>query len=222
MLRRRLGLGAALLLTAACAMHVQAGWRDLLGSDASAWRGYKAETLPGGWKYDAATGVLTCADGGGDIVTRDQFTDFEFEIEWRVTSGANSGILFRAGEGTEHIYENSTEYQVLDNTKHPDGKNPLTSAGSNFALYAATTDVTKPVGEWNSARIVARGAHVEHWLNGVKVIEYELWTPAWTEAVAKSKFRQWPTYGLARSGHIGLQDHGDVVSFRRARIREIH
>ncbi len=217
---RKLLICSLLLVTTACAS-ANGGWRDLLANDASAWRGYKSDSLPSGWQFDAASGVLTRVSGGGDIITRDQFTDFEFVVDWKVTPGANSGIFIRANEATDRIYENATEYQVLDNTTHPDGRNPLTSAGSNFALVAATPDVTKPVGEWNTTRIVARGAHVEHWLNGTKVVEYELWAPAWTEAVQGSKFRQWPTYGLGRSGHIGLQDHGNVVSFRNIRIREI-
>lgn len=217
---RRLFISSLLLLATACAS-ANGAWRDLLASDVSAWRGYKSDTLPSGWQFDAASGVLTRVTEGGDVITREEFSDFEFEVDWKLTPGANSGIFFRAGEGTDRIYENATEYQVLDNSRHPDGRNPLTSAGSNFALYAATSDVTKPVGEWNTTRIIARGAHVEHWLNGTKVLAYDLWTPAWSAAVAASKFRQWPTYGLAKRGHIGLQDHGNVVSFRHARIREL-
>lgn len=195
---------------------------DLLAGGAERhWRGYRMDSLPSAWAYDAATGVLTRSSYGGDIVTRQQFTDFEFEVEWKVGPKGNSGIFYRATEATGVIYENAAEMQVLDNGGHGDGVNPLTSAGANYALDAPIRDVTKPVGEWNTARIVAVGPHVEHWLNGVKLLEYELWTPEWTAKVAASKFNQWPTYGLARRGHIGLQEHGDVVSFRNIRIREI-
>ncbi|MBL8996633.1 MAG: DUF1080 domain-containing protein [Gemmatimonadetes bacterium] len=224
-------LVAALLLAAACAQAQQAPalpqgtragpWVDLLAGDASAWRGYKAATLPAGWRFDAATGILTRVSAADDIVTKAQYGDFELELEWRVGPKGNSGVFYRAGEGTERIYENAPEMQILDNAGHRDGLNPKTSAGSNYALNAPVADVTRPAGEWNRARIVAIGAHVEHWLNGTKVVEYELWSDAWKAGVAASKFNEWPTYGLAKRGHIGLQDHGDVVSFRNIRIREL-
>jgi hypothetical protein len=194
-------------------------WIDLQQADA--WRGYRRNDLPLGWEFDATSGELTRRRGGGDIITRAQFTDFELELEWKVGARGNSGVFYRANEGTRVIYENAPEMQVLDNTAHADGRNALTSAGANYGLDAPVRDVTRPVGEWNRARIVARGARVEHWLNDVKVVEYDAWTDAWSAKVAASKFAAWPTYGLGRRGHVGLQDHGDVVSFRSIRIREI-
>jgi hypothetical protein len=194
-------------------------WIDLQRADA--WRGYRRETLPDGWRFDAATGILTRAAGGGDIITRQQFADFELELEWKVGPRGNSGVFYRATEGTRRIYENAPEMQILDNTGHADGRNSLTSAGANYALHAPAQDVTRPVGEWNRVRIVARGAHVEHWLNGVKVVEYEMWTDDWKAKVAASKFAAWPAYGWGDRGYIGLQDHGDVVQFRGLRVREL-
>ena len=195
---------------------------DLLaGGAARHWRGYRVDSLPSAWAYDSTTGVLTRTRFGGDIITRQQYTDFELELEWKVGTRGNSGIFYHATEETPVIYENAAEMQVLDNTGHADGRSSLTSAGANYGLVAPVRDVTRPVGEWNRARLVVIGSHVEHWLNGVKLLEYELWTPAWTGKVAASKFSQWPRYGLARRGHIGLQEHGDVVSFRNIRIREI-
>ena len=195
---------------------------DLLaGGAARHWRGYRQDSLPSAWAYDAATGVLTRTRQGGDIITRQQYTDFELTLEWQVGPAGNSGIFYRATESTGIIYENAPEMQVLDNKGHRDGSNALTSAGANYALDAPVRDVTRPVGEWNQARLVVVGPHVEHWLNGVKLLEYELWTPAWMAKVAASKFREWPSYGLARRGHIGLQEHGDVVSYRNIRIRVI-
>lgn len=196
-------------------------WQDLLaGGAARHWREYRQETLPAGWQYDAATNTLT-RRSGKDIITREQYGDFELELEWQVGPKGNSGIFYRATESTDVIYENATEMQVLDNAGHRDGASPLTSAGANYALYAPVRDVSRPAGEWNRVRIVAVGPHVEHWLNGVKVVEYEAWTPEWTAKVKASKFDQWPAYGLARRGHIGLQDHGDVIAFRNIRIREL-
>jgi hypothetical protein len=231
-LRAALGLGALCVLSLSLSGCVRARqprpgvstgpWTDLLGPDAVAnWRGYRADSLPSAWAFDAATGVLTRTRFGGDIVTREEYTDFELELEWRVGEKGNSGVFYHATEGTAVIYENAPEMQILDNKGHNDGKNTLTSAGANYGLDAPVRDVTKPAGEWNKARIVVTGPHVEHWLNDVKLLEYERWTPEWTAKVAKTKFAQWPTYGLARRGRIGLQEHGDVVSFRRIRIREL-
>jgi hypothetical protein len=197
------------------------GWLNLLVDPAVQWRGYRQDSLPGGWRFDPATRELTRAAAAGDLITRAQWSDFELELEWKVGPRGNSGIFYRANEGTTRIYENAPEYQILDNTGHPDGRNSGTSAGANYALHAPAADVTRPVGEWNEARIVAVGAHVEHWLNGVKVVEYEMGSADWAARVQASKFAQWPTYGLATRGHIGLQDHGDVVSFRNIRIREL-
>lgn len=196
-------------------------WTDLLEQPAVQWRGYQKEVLPAGWRYDAATRVLTRAAGGGDIITRDQYGDFELELEWRVGPKGNSGVFYRATEATARIYENAPEMQILDNAGHNDGKNTLTSAGSNYALDAPARDVTRPVGEWNQARVVAVGDRIEHWLNGVKVVDYTQGSADWLAKVKASKFAQWPTYGLARRGHIGLQDHGDVVDFRNIRVREL-
>lgn len=189
-------------------------------NDAALWRGYRRNDLPAGWEFNATSGELTRTRGGGDIITRAEFTDFELELEWKVGPRGNSGVFYRANEGTRVIYENAPEMQILDNAGHADGRNSLTSAGAHYALDAPVRDATRPVGEWNHTRIVVRGAHVEHWLNGVKVVEYEAWTDGWKVKVAASKFAAWPTYGLAARGHIGLQDHGDVVSFRKMRIRE--
>ena len=229
-LRAAFGLGALCIFSLAGCAHgqpvppgVKAGpWTDLLGPDAvTHWRGYRVDSLPSAWAFDPATGVLTRTRPGGDIVTRQEYADFELVVEWRVGEKGNSGIFYHATEGTAVIYENAPEMQILDNTAHNDGKNTLTSAGANYGLDAPVRDVTRPLGEWNTARIVVIGPHVEHWLNGVKLLEYELWTPEWTAKVAKTKFAQWPTYGLARRGRIGLQEHGDVASFRHIRIREL-
>ena len=209
--------GVALPLTAQSSASPSA-WINL--SIAAEWRGYRRDTLPSAWRFDR-DGVLTFSGSGGDIITRRPFGDFELELEWRIAVGGNSGVFYRATEGTRGIYENAAEMQVLDNAAHPDGKLATTSAGSNFALHGPPRDVSRPAGEWNTARLVVRGPNVEHWLNGVKVVEYELWSDDWKARVAASKFAAWPAYGWNDRGHIGLQDHGDTVSFRHMRIREI-
>lgn len=197
-----------------------AQWISLFdGQSTTGWRGYRQREMPDGWK--AVDGALTRVGEGGTIVTEREFDDFELELEWKVAPAGNSGIFYRATEETPRIFENATELQVLDNVRHPDNKTPLTLAGANYGLYPAPADAAKPVGEWNHVRIIARGAHVEHWLNGRKVVDYELWSPDWEARVKASKFAQWPPYGRARRGRIGLQDHGDWVAYRNIRIREL-
>jgi nucleoside transporter len=192
------------------------------GSSLDAWRGYRRTETPAAWRIEeGALAFVPGGDGGGDLVTRAQFGDFELELDWRVAPGANSGIFYRAQETKPYIFETAAEMQVLDNGGHADGASPLTSAGSNFGLYPAEPDVTRPVGEWNRARIVARGAHVEHWLNGTKLLEYEQGSDDWKRRVADSKFAAWPDYGAALRGHIGLQDHGNRVWYRNIRIRPL-
>lgn len=194
-------------------MTQEPAWRTLQ------WRGYQKTELPAGWQV--IDGALTRVARGGDIVSTEQFGDFELELEWMVRAAGNSGIFFRALETTPLIYHNAPEYQVLDDAGHADGRNPLTSAGSNYGLHAAPRGVVKPAGQWNTARLLVRGNHVEHWLNGQKVVEYELHSPEWKALVAGSKFKEWPSYGQAVRGHIGLQDHGDWVAFRNIRIRSL-
>ena len=209
--------------TTVAAAVVDTNWRSLFdGQSMTGWRSYRGTGVHPQWQ--AKDGMLTVAGRGGDagdIVTDAEFGDFELEAEWRVQRGGNSGIFYRAAETTDRIYETAPEYQVLDDARHPDGKFPLTSAGAAYGLYAPPRGVVKPAGEWNAARIVARGNHVEHWLNGQKVVDYELGSPDWTAKVQASKFKDWPGYGKSARGHIGLQDHGDTVSFRNIRIREL-
>jgi hypothetical protein len=138
-----------------------------------------------------------------------------------VAEGGNSGIMYRVTENAGATYESGPEMQVLDDERHPDGRSRLTAAGSLYGLYPAPAGVVKPAGEWNAVRIVARGPHVEHWLNGVKVVEYEIGSPDWETKVAAGKFRAWPRFGRAASGHIALQDHGDRVAYRDIRIRTL-
>jgi hypothetical protein len=196
------------------------GWTILFdGTTTQAWRGFRREDLSSGWQ--SVDGALTRLSDAGDIITRDQFGDFELELEWKVARGGNSGVMFRVTEDDSSTYRSGPEMQVLDDAGHADGRSRLTAAGSNYALHAAPAGVVKPAGEWNHARLIARGSHVEHWLNGQKVVEYELWSPEWEALVKASKFAAWPGYGRARRGHIALQDHGDWVAYRNIRIRVV-
>ena len=197
-----------------------AGWELLFdGRALDGWRDYNRDDLSDGWA--AREGLLTRVGSGGDIITRREFTDFELSLEWRVEEAGNSGVFYRAAEGEERIHHSAPEMQVLDDERHPDGQSPLTSAGANYGLHATPRGIVHPAGEWNSARIRIEGNHVEHWLNGAKVVEYDLGSPRWEALVANSKFGDWPAYGRAPSGHIGLQDHGDPVWYRNMKVRVI-
>jgi len=196
-------------------------WKTLLdGTSLDAWRGYKGAPIPEGWKIES--GALVKEKPVADIVTKDEFGDFELEMEWKIGRAGNSGIFYRGTEEYDHIYWSAPEYQLLDDLEASDNKTRLTCAGSVFAVYPSPTGHLKAVGDWNRARIIARGAHVEHWLNGFKLVEYELWSPDWEAKVKASKFNDWPNYGRSKRGHIAMQgDHAGALAFRNIRIREI-
>jgi hypothetical protein len=197
---------------------MQESWKPLFnGHSLEGWRGFKSSAPPSGWT--AVDRTLARTGSGGDILTVDEFGDFELRLQWKIAEGGNSGIFFRVVDTGREVWESGPEMQILDNARHVDGKNPLTSTGANYGLHAPVRDVTRPVGEWNDVRLVVAGARVEHWLNGVKVVEYELWSPAWESLVKASKFVTMPAYGRAKRGRIALQDHGDQVWFRNITIR---
>jgi len=164
-------------------------------------------------------GALTRTGAGGDIISTDEFKNFELSIDWKIEIGGNSGIFYRASEDSEAIYWNAVEMQVLDDAKHPDGQDRMTSAGAAYDLYPSPKGHVNPGGEWNTARLIVNGNHVEQWLNGFKLLEYELGSPDWNAKVAASKFKPHPRFGNNAQGHIGLQDHSNVVAFRNIKIR---
>jgi hypothetical protein len=175
--------------------------------------------MPAGWQV--IDGALTRVDTAGDIVTNDKYGNFELALEWKVTEGGNSGIFYRVGEDSDYPWQTGLEMQVLDDARHPDGRSPLTSAGALYAIYPAPRGVVRPAGEWNAVRIVVNGHHIEHWLNGVKVVDAETASSDWEARVKQSKFATMPRYGKEDTGYIGLQDHGDRVAYRNIRIRTL-
>lgn len=195
------------------------GWRLLFdGQTTSGWRGYRRPDMPNGWKV--VDGTLTKDTVSGDILTTDRFGDFELQLEWKLAASGNAGLFYRATEEYERIYWSAPEYQLLDDTNAPDGQSRLTAAGAAYALYPAPAGSVRPAGEWNSTRVIMRGAHVEHWLNGQKLLEYELESQDWEAKVKASKFVSWPNYGRAKEGHIGIQgDHEGMLALRNIKIR---
>lgn len=202
------------------AAEAREGWRLLFdGHSTRGWRGYRRADMPAGWQV--VDGALTRVGEGGDIITERQYRSFELKLEWKLGPRGNSGIFYLVTEDGEASYHSGPEMQVLDDAGHPDGGSRLTASGANYGLDPAPAGVVRPVGEWNEVLIRVRYPRVEHWLNGVKVVAYELGSPEWTRKVAESKFRQWPGYGQAARGHIALQDHGDWVAYRGIKIREL-
>ena len=215
---------AAVFLLSACAwVQDEAAvhpWHPLLDDKGSAWRGWKSGGLPDGWKI--SDGVLSKDGEVEDLVSRRTYGDFELEFEWKIGEGGNSGVFYRGTREYEYVFWSAPEYQLLDDANAPDGRSRLTSAASNYGLYAAPAGVVRPHGEWNEARIVVDGAHVEHWLNGRKVVEYELGSPDWKAKVAASKFGKFPHFGLAPRGHLAIQgDHPGSLALRNVRVREL-
>lgn len=203
------------------------GWKLLFdGTSSEGWRGYNKEQFPEkGWEIkDDAITVLP-GGGGGDIITEDTYENFILTLEWKVEKGGNSGIFYHGLEQPgEPVYWSAPEIQVLDNENHPDanrGENGNRKAGSLYDLIPAKPQNAKPFGEWNQVKIVVNNPHVEHWQNGEKVVEYERWTKEWNEMLRNSKFKPHPEFGAAHRGYIGLQDHGDRVSFRNIKIKEL-
>jgi len=216
-----LSCGAARFAAADPAPVAPGPWHSLLQNDsAPAWRGWKEPGLPAGWHV--AAGVLSKDGQVDDLVTTQSFGDFELELEWKIGKGGNSGIFYRGTRDYDHVYWSGPEYQLLDDANAPDGKSRLTAAAAAYALYGAPAGVVQPFDHWNKTRLVVRGTHVEHWLNGRKVVEYELNSADWKSKVSASKFTAYPNYGLATTGLIGLQgDHPGALAIRRIRIREL-
>ncbi len=183
------------------------------------WRGYKDPAWPSGWKVEY--GVLSRVGGGDDLITVEKFADFELELEWKISSGGNSGVMYRVSTGDKAAYFSGPEFQILDDAAHHDGKVASTSAGALYALYAPSEQAVLPAGEWNHSRIVVRGNHIEHWLNGKQIVSAEIGSEDWQRQLKKSKFADWPKFAKNREGHIALQDHGNPVWYQDIRIRRL-
>ena len=210
-----------------------AGWRLLFdGKTFDGWRGFHSDKVPKGWTIEDGCIKKIPAHGelgqaGGDLITTDQFSSFELSIEWKLSKGGNNGIKYLVSESLPPTGKSgvSFEYQVLDDENHPDAKEGIAgnrTAGSLYDLIPASENKKlKPIGEFNQVRIIVRGNHIEHWLNGVMVVQFERGSEDLKQRIAQSKFKNTKGFGETAKGHILLQDHGDAVWYRNIKIREL-
>lgn len=195
------------------------------GKSLDAWRGYQMESVPPGWV--AEDGVLKHESGEIDLMTRDTFADFELCFDWRISRNGNSGIIYRCSDEERSSYMTGPEFQLIDNDGWQfDGKDPQ-ATGAVYGLAAPAKDVVRPTGNWNSARIVVRAGHVEHWLNGELIATAELGGDDWPSRIAGTKFAEWKRFGTLPDGRIALQAHKgrtgemDPVWFRNVKVRRL-
>ncbi|MEE9361298.1 MAG: DUF1080 domain-containing protein [Cellulophaga sp.] len=200
-------------------------WVSLM--DTSKWRGFNKESLPSNWVIK--DGVIECfgeaGDVGGDIITTEEYDNFELRLEWKISKGGNSGIFYHAVEDTIYHspYQTAPEYQILDDVGFASPVKNWQVTGANYAMHEAN-DKKKlnPVGEWNSTRIIFNKGKVEHWLNGEKIVEFDKYSEDWKTKRNSGKWNDYPDYGKANIGHIGLQDHGAGVWFRKVKIKKLN
>ena len=209
-----------------------AGWKLLFdGKTTNGWRGFHADAFPAqGWVVEDGAikrvATVKTPGAGGDIITADEYGNFELALDWKLTAGGNSGLKYLiveppGGKGRSGV---GYEMQILDDERHPDAKagvNGNRTAGALYDLIAPSTHAARPIGEWNQARLVVKGRHVEHWLNGQRIVQFEIGSPEMKALIAKSKYKDIQGFGDATRGHILLQDHGDEVSFRNLKIRAL-
>jgi hypothetical protein len=209
-----------------------AGWKLLFdGRTTNGWRGFHADAFPShGWVVEDGAikrvATVSTPGAGGDIITAGQYGNFELALDWKLTAGGNSGLKYLVAERPDRKGRSGVSYemQILDDERHPDAKagvNGNRTAGALYDLIAPGTHAARPVGEWNEARLVVKGRHVEHWLNGQRIVQFEIGSPEMKALIAKSKYKDIQGFGEATSGHILLQDHGDEVWFRNLKIRAL-
>jgi len=199
-----------------------AGWTYLFdGSGTDAWRGFKQEGFPSqGWIVE--DGTLKVGKGGGDLMTKDQYEDFELVLEFKCAPKANSGIIYRCTEAGDTTWQTGPEFQVLEDLGYGAKPGDAHAAGALYDLYSPPEDKpTRPAGEWNEARVRIKDGLLQHYLNGAKVVECRIDTPEWKQKIAASKFKDYAGFGVQPKGHIALQEHGDEVWYRNIRVRDL-
>ena len=197
------------------------------GENLDGWHGFNKTGEVENWKIE--NGAMVCLGAapdasGGDLVSDREFENFELLWEWKVTKEANSGLMYHVVESDKYPapYETGPEYQMIDDVNFPDALEESQKAGADYGMYPANADKKlMPVGEWNSSKIIFNKGHVEHWLNGEKILEFEAWSDDWNKRKAEGKWKDFPDYGMAKKGRIALQDHGNKVYFKDIYIKEL-
>lgn len=198
------------------------GWKLLFdGESLNGWRFYQNKENT---KWDVVDGMLHCKpkDSTGyhvDILTEAQYENYEMAFDWKISAGGNSGLIYRAIETESEPYYTGPEFQLMDDAGWKDPLKDVQLSGASYDMYAPTEKVVKPSGEWNSAKLVINGKHVEHWLNGAKVVEYEISSDDWTKRKAASKWKDSAGYGIQPTGHIDFQDHDHEIFFKNVMIK---
>jgi len=187
-------------------------------SDGSAW-----QVTDGALHLDTTTKKDGNIVGGGDLVTNEEYENFDLKMEWKISAGGNSGIMFYVQEGPkfERTYHTGPEMQVLDNAAHPDAKIIKHRAGDLYDLITSSPETVKPAGEWNMVEIISNKGALEFHLNGTKILATTMWDDAWKKMIAASKFKQWTGFGTYKKGRFALQDHGNTVWFRNIKIKKL-
>jgi len=196
------------------------GWQLLFdGESTNGWHSFQKKKVEG---WQVVEGTLQTAGKNGDILTNNEYEDFEFTADWRILSKGNSGIFFYVVESPQYkrVYETGPEFQIIDDENYPQKLKDSQKTGANSDVQAPTSFPSNKPGEWNTTRILVNKGHVEHWLNGEKILEYQFDSPEWKALVAASKFAALD-YAKVRKGHIAFQDHGDPVAYRNIKIREL-
>jgi hypothetical protein len=206
------------------ASEIEEGWHLLFdGKSTSGWRSFGKDSVIG---WGVEDGNLVAYGQGdslqGDIITQAQYTNFELSLEWKISPQGNSGIMYHVVENAHgSTWETGPEYQIIDNLNYPEKLENWQTTGANYAMHPPVNAKLRPVGEYNASRILVNGPHVEHWLNGTKVVEFEQWTDDWFKRVKEGKWKDYPSYGLAKTGHIALQHERNKLWFRNIKIRVI-
>lgn len=200
------------------------GWSSLFdGSSMDQWRLYKGQGTDGWQVRDEEMVALGIEGKSADIITKDTFSNFELSLEWKISKNGNSGIFFNVREGDTYdaVYHTGPEYQLLDDESYLPEIEDWQRTGANYAMHPPKINNTNPQGTYNHSRVIVDDGHVQHWLNDRLVVNYNLWTPEWDALKAQGKWKDFPSYGKYKSGHIALQDHGNEVSFRNIKIRRL-